>query len=135
MLALVSCGVAMMACGGGATGAAVPETEAAAPDPEPDVDVPDTAFKEALETGSDCVTAEADCQGGVCTATVQNNCTTPVTCELNVTVLCRSGTETGEARGKGRDTFAAGTSGELQAGGSCEGRELVGTTPNGMSCK
>jgi hypothetical protein len=116
---------------------AVPETAPAAPEPEPDVDseVPDATFKEEMETGSDCATAEADCEGGVCTATITNNCEVAVTCEFKVMVLCRSGTDTGEARGQGRDTFAAGTTGELQAGGNCDGREVAGTTPDSISCK
>ena len=120
-------------CGGATAPPAAPASPA-----EPDVDdveVPDTALAESIETGKDCVSAEAECEGGVCTATVQNNCEVPVTCEFNVLVMCRSETDTGEVRAKGRDTFAAGVSAELQAGGDCEGREVAGTIPDGMTCQ
>ena len=59
----------------------------------------------------------------------------PVTCELDVLVMCRDETTTGEAKGKGRDTFAAGETSELQAAGNCEGRMVAGTLPDGMRCQ
>jgi len=119
-------------------GSAAPAPTKPTPEPSPDLgggDVSDVPLAEPLETGNDCVTAEAECEGGMCTAKLQNDCEVPVTCELNVLVMCRGGTDTGEARGKGRDTFPAGADGELQAAGDCEGRAGAGTIPENMSCR
>ena len=123
----------LSACGGAPPVADTPDVEA--PDPEPDEATPGDAVEEPIETGKSCVTATVLCDGGVCTAKVQNTCPVPVTCELNALVMCRDETTTGEARGKGRDTFAAGASGELQAGNDCEGRQVAGTLPDGMHCE
>lgn len=122
------------ACGGNAPVADTPDVETPEPD-EPVDEGGEEAVEEPLETGKDCVTAMALCDGGVCTAKVQNNCEVPVTCELDVLVMCRDETTAGEARGKGRDTFAAGTTAELQAAGNCEGRMIAGTVPDGMRCE
>lgn len=121
----------MSACGGAST---TPDTPTPQAEPEPEPDVPDTALEEPMDSGKDCVTAMVLCEGGVCTAKIQNSCDVPVTCELNVLVMCASETDTGEARAKGRDTFAAGATAELQAGGNCEGRGVRGTIPETLNC-
>lgn len=113
-----------------------PEAPATPPQSEPDLEVPDgPAPAEAVETGKDCVTAEAVCEGGVCTATVDNGCEAPVTCELEILAICRGATDTGEARGKARDTVAAGKSYEMQAGADCQGKSVTATAVETLSCR
>ena len=111
--------------------AEAPESPVEADEP---VDVSELGPEE-VETGKDCATAMSECDLGVCTVTVKNGCSEPVTCELSILSLCRDTTTTGEAKGVGRDTVAAGASVEIQAGADCDGREVVGTTFQRMSCK
>jgi hypothetical protein len=101
---------------------------------EPDVEGGES---ETLETGKNCATAEALCDGGVCTAKIKNSCPQPVTCELEMYALCQRSDDQdeGEARGKGRGTIPAGESGEIQAGANCEGRAVKLTQQDGLSCK
>ena len=122
----------LVACGGGTPAPDTPDTS----DADVDVDAGDDgpAEPESVETGKDCATAEAVCEGGVCTVTLKNDCAEPVTCEMKMLALCRSETDVGEAKGVGRDTFAAGVTGELQAGADCQGRQVAATQMDGMSC-
>ena len=123
LLSLVACGT-------------TPPPESPAPKPvEPEHTPMPESFAEELDTGNDCVTAEAECAGGVCTAKIKNACEVPVTCEFDVLVLCQSETDAGEAKGKGRDTFPAGTDGEIVAGSDCEGRGVRATSPENLSCR
>lgn len=118
--------------------------------PPPPEDVPETppatdedlgpegmgeAVAEAVETGKDCTTAEVLCDGGVCTATIKNACEAPVTCALDMMAVCQGETDMGEARGKGRDTIAAGVTFELQAGANCQGDRVIATQVDSLSCK
>lgn len=118
-------------CGGKAPApkqpAAVPEPAAVEPEAEPEA--------EAVETGKDCVTATATCQGGVCDVEVDNGCKEPVTCAVEILALCRGANFTGEARGKARDTFAVGDKGVMQGGADCQGSAVAGTQVDTMSCK
>ncbi len=93
------------------------------------------ATPEEIETGSDCATAKGLCEGGVCTVDVNNGCEAAVSCQLEAMALCRDGNATGEARGKGRDTIAAGESSQIQAQGDCEGRQTLATQLVNLSCK
>jgi hypothetical protein len=93
------------------------------------------AEPESVDTGKDCATAEALCEGGVCTLAMKNDCPEPVTCELKIIALCRGETEVGEARGVGRDTFAAGVTGELQAGADCQGANVAATQIDELTCQ
>jgi hypothetical protein len=119
------------------TACSPPPPEAPAPPaPEPALEIPDgPPPPEAVETGKDCVKAEAVCEGGVCTATVQNQCEEPVTCELEVLAICRGETDTGDARGKARDTIAAGQEYEMQAGADCQEKEVTATTVELLVCR
>lgn len=106
------------------------------PQPDPELELPDEPPPpEAVETGKDCVSAEAVCDGGVCTATLSNKCEAPVTCELEVLAICRGTTDTGEARGKSRDTIPAGQEYDMQAGADCQGKAVSATTVEVLSCR
>lgn len=113
-----------------------PPEAPAPPPPEPEIEIPDgPPPPEAVETGKDCAKAEAVCEGGVCTATIRNECEEPVTCELEVLAICRGETDTGEARGKARDTIAAGQEYDMQAGADCQDKMVTATTVESLSCR
>ena len=117
-----------------------PPPDAPPPPPSEEAEVePEEGAGEAetLETGKDCASAEAVCEGGVCTAKIKNTCKAPVTCQLEMYALCQASDDTdeGEARGKGRGTIAAGESGDIQAGADCEGRAVKLTKADGLSCR
>ena len=103
----------------------------AVPAPEPD----EPATAEEVETGSDCATAMALCEGGVCTVDVTNGCEAAVTCALEAMSLCRDATSTGEARGKARDTVPVGETVQLQAQGDCESAQIVATQLVSFRCQ
>jgi hypothetical protein len=116
-----------------------PPPDAPPPPPPEDADVEGNhdgpAAVEAVETGKDCATAQAVCEGGVCTATIKNDCSEPITCELKVLAICRGATDTGEARGKARDTIAASQEYDMQAGADCQDKAVTATTVEGLSCR
>jgi len=106
------------------------------PPKEAEPEIPEGPLEaEPLETGKDCATAEAICEGGVCTAKVMNKCDAPVTCSLSILALCQGGTDRGEARGKERDTIPAGSETEIQAGADCEGAAVMGTQVEQLTCQ
>lgn len=123
--------VLLAACDGGPP----PTPPDTPPAPEPEV-VPDgPSGPEAVETGRDCATAEADCDGGMCKTEIKNNCEAPVTCELLIMALCQSATDRGEARGKDRGTVPAGQSDTFQAVADCEGASITATMVESLTCK
>lgn len=105
------------------------------PAPQPDEEPTEPSGPEAIETGRDCATAEADCDAGMCTTEIKNNCEAPVTCEVLIMALCESSTSKGEARGKARGTIPAGESDKLQAVADCEGQSINATMVDSLSCK
>lgn len=90
---------------------------------------------EAIETGRDCATAEADCSGGVCKTEVKNNCESPITCNVLIMALCQSSTTRGESRGKARTTIPAGQVDTMQAIADCEGSSITATMVESLECK
>jgi hypothetical protein len=90
---------------------------------------------EAIETGKDCVSAEAVCDMGLCTAKLNHQCEQPVTCALEVMAMCQGATDAGEARGKGRGTVPAGNEDELQAVADCQDKAVASTIVESLSCK
>jgi hypothetical protein len=65
---------------------------------------------------------------------VKNGCDTAVHCELAVTATCETQAGASEANGQERDTFAAGSTGELGAQATCGGRVLH-TEVSKLICK
>lgn len=128
-LALALCG----ACAGNKPPPPKPKPKPPSMEPEPE-DFADME-PEPIETGKDCVTAKTECGGGVCVAHVNNDCDTPVTCELAVMASCKTGTTTGEARTKSRATFRAKTEDKMSAEGDCADGEILLTVADGMSCQ
>jgi hypothetical protein len=113
-----------------------PEAPPPPPPEEPGLDVVEgPGPAEAVDTGTDCATAQAVCEGGVCTATIKNDCSEPVTCQLEVLAICRGATDTGEARGKARDTVAVGQEYDMQAGADCQDKSVTATTVESLSCR
>jgi hypothetical protein len=90
---------------------------------------------QAVETGKDCATAQGQCGGGICNVTVKNACNTAVRCELEVAATCESQSGTAESGGRERDTFAAGTSGDLGARATCADGRVVRTEVRSLTCK
>jgi len=136
LVQLISSAVLLLgavACGGSSTGADAPPP----PPPTDDMgdDDPAPAGPEPLDTGKDCATAEATCDGGLCTAKVKNDCDTAITCELAMYSLCRGSTTGGEARGKGRNTIPSKSEGEIEGVANCEGAVVDATIADGLSCK
>ena len=106
------------------------------PAPEPDEDVDDVdAGPEAIETGRDCATAEATCDGGMCKTEIKNGCDSPITCNVLIMALCQSSTDRGESRGKARGTIPGGKSDTLQAVADCEGASITATMVETLECK
>lgn len=117
-------------------GAAPPTPPDTPPAPEPeDVEPDEPAGPEAIETGRDCATAEAECDGGMCKTAIKNNCEAPVTCEVLIMALCQSATDRGEARGKARGTIPSGKTDTFQAVADCEGQSITATMVETLTCK
>jgi len=105
------------------------------PAPVPDLDVVEgPAEAEDIDAGKDCVSAEAVCDLGLCTAKLRNNCEAPVTCALEVLAMCQGTTDAGEARSKSRGTVAAGEEGEISAAADCEDQAVASTIVESLSC-
>ncbi len=106
-------------------------------EPEPAVEeVPEgPPEKDVLDTGIDCVKAEGVCDLGICTAEIQNDCETPVTCELVVLGICQSGSNVGNARHASPLTIPAGASEDLATQPDCQDAKLVGTTIEELNCR
>lgn len=113
-----------------------PEPPPPPPAPSASLEVdPGPAEPEPLPTGIDCTKAEVLCDGGVCTATLANNCEKPVSCSLSVVAICNSAEGAVEAKGRGRTTLAAGVEEKLQAKADCQGAPIMATQPDEVTCR
>lgn len=86
-------------------------------------------------TGSDCVKAEAQCDGGECVISVKNGCEQAASCDATMTTTCKSSTEMIEAARRKRVTFAAKTDGEIRLVGDCASGEILRTAMRSILCK
>lgn len=118
---------------------------AAPPPPAPAVPVPappaktqpaEPAAKEPIDTGSACVKAESQCDGGECVLTIKNGCDQAASCDAAMTTTCKSPVgEMVEAARRKRQTFAAKTDGEIRLVGDCQGGEILRTAMKSIVCK
>jgi hypothetical protein len=130
--------VGLAACGGAPAEPAEPTAEPSSGLPSASglgEDDSSSLEPELVSTGIDCATAEAICDAGKCVAEIRNDCEKAVTCELSIVVICGTGTDVGQAKGKGRDTFAAGSKGPLETVKDCEGQVMQSTQIDVLSCK
>jgi hypothetical protein len=88
-----------------------------------------------METGMACATAQGRCGGGVCNVSIKNGCEATVRCELEISAQCETQSGTAEAGGKERDSFAAGTSGDLGARATCADGRVTRTEVRKLLCK
>ena len=94
------------------------------------------AVKEPIETGSECVKAESQCDGGECVLTIKNGCDQAASCDAAMTTTCKSPVgEMVEAARRKRVTFAAKTDGEIRLVGDCEGGQILRTAMKSIACK
>ncbi|MEP7124331.1 MAG: hypothetical protein ABJE95_25610 [Byssovorax sp.] len=94
------------------------------------------AAKEPIETGSTCVKAESQCDGGECVLTIKNGCDQAASCDAAMTTTCKSPVgEMVEAARRKRQTFAAKTDGEIRLVGDCQGGEILRTAMKSIVCK
>ena len=126
--------ILISACFAGACAKPLPPPK---PPPPPPIDeVPaGPPEPEAIDTGKECVKAEVVCEKGFCTAKVNNSCETPVTCELDILALCKSGSAAGAQRAKARGTIPAGSEGKLEKAADCDGVLVVATKAEKMNCR
>jgi len=125
----------VLAAGCGPAPAPPPPAAPPAPTAAPAPEAPAPPAKEKVDVGQECVHAEVECEGGVCTATLKNDCDQAVTCDLAITTTCKANTTMLEAAGRKRDTFAAKSDGELKVGAKCNEGDVVRTAMKSMSCK
>jgi hypothetical protein len=118
----------------GCAGAPPPPALAPAPAP-PKAAAPEPPAKEPLATGSDCVHAEAQCDGGECVLSIKNGCEQAISCDATMTTTCKSSTDMIEAARRKRVTFAARTDGEIRLVGDCAGGEILRTAVQSILCK
>jgi hypothetical protein len=102
--------------------------------PEPDPGPAEPAGPEPVQTGHECATAEATCDGGLCELKLKNGCDKPLTCDAFVVIRCKAGTDLVEARGRGRDTFPAKTDGKLDVTANCTMGSIVQTSLSELKC-
>jgi hypothetical protein len=94
------------------------------------------AAKEPIETGSTCVKAESQCDGGECVLSIKNGCDQAASCDAAMTTTCKSPVgEMVEAARRKRQTFAAQTAGEIRLVGDCQGGEILRTAMKSIACK
>jgi hypothetical protein len=132
LLRLVAC-TALLGCAG-----APPPPAPAPPAPEPPAKTTPAApaAKEPIETGSDCVKAESQCDGGECVLTIKNGCDQAASCDAAMTTTCKSPVgEMVEAARRKRQTFAAKTDGEIRLVGDCQGGTILRTAMKSIVCK
>jgi hypothetical protein len=97
---------------------------------------PEPAAKEPIETGSECVKAESQCDGGECVLSIKNGCDQAASCDAAMTTTCKSPVgEMVEAARRKRQTFAAKTDGEIRLVGDCQGGEILRTAMKSITCK
>jgi hypothetical protein len=121
----------------GCAGAPPPPAPAAAPPAPPaKPTAAEPAAKESIETGSACVKAESQCDGGECVLSIKNGCDQAASCDAAMTTSCKSPVgEMVEAARRKRQTFAAGTEGEIRLVGDCQGGEILRTAMKSIVCK
>jgi hypothetical protein len=88
-----------------------------------------------VETGRNCAHAAAHCGGGRCVVEVDNQCDTPVTCQLHVESLCQTnGGDVGPANASTKKvTQLAGTKQSLEVQANCEGT-FLSTKVTSLEC-
>jgi hypothetical protein len=116
-----------------ACGATPPPVAPSAP-PSAPAPASQTPATEAVASGMDCAVAEARCGGGSCNVKIKNGCDRAVRCELAVTATCETQNGTSQANGQERDSFAAGSTGELGAQATCGG-QVLHTEVTKLTCK
>ena len=119
----------------GCASAPPPPAPAPPPAPPPKAAAPEPAPKEPLATGSDCLTAVAQCDGGECILTIKNGCEQALSCDATMTTTCKSSTDMIEAARRKRVTFAAKTDGEIRLVGDCASGEILRTAMQSIVCK
>src|SRR5512132_771992 len=119
----------------GCAGAPPPPAPAPAPAPPSKAAAPEPPAKEPVATGSDCATAEAQCDGGECVLSIKNGCEQAVSCDATMTTTCKSSTDMIEAARRKRVTFAAGTDGEIRLVGDCVSGQILRTAVQSIVCK
>jgi hypothetical protein len=124
---------ALLGCGG-AQPTPGPAT-ATEPAPPPKAAASGPAAKEPVETGNECVKAEAQCEGGECVLFIKNGCEQPVSCDATMTVTCKANTDMMEAARRKRETYPAKSDGELRLVGNCESGEVLRTAMKSLACK
>lgn len=89
-----------------------------------------------IETGRDCAGAEVNCGPGECAAALDNQCETPVTCDLAIECICRTPTgEEGPAKAtSGQMTILSGNREPLEAKVVCERGDVIATLARTVSC-
>lgn len=121
----------------GCASAPPPPAPAPAPSPaspsKPAAPAPPT--KEPLETGSACLSAEAQCDGGECVISIKNGCEQAISCDATMTTTCKSNSEMIEAARRKRETFAAKTDGEIRLVGDCASGVILRTAMKSIACK
>jgi len=123
----------LLGCGG-AQPTPGPATEAASA-PPPKAAASGSAAKEPVETGNDCVKAEAQCEGGECVLSIKNDCAQAVSCDATMTTTCKAATDMMEAARRKRETYPAKSDGELRLVGNCSSGEVLRTAMKSLSCK
>lgn len=90
----------------------------------------------AIETGRDCAGAEVNCGPGECAAALDNQCSSPVTCDLQIECICRTATgEEGPASAtSGQTTILSGNRQPLEAKVICERGDVIATIARTVSC-
>ena len=128
---LVFCALGISACGPSPKATEPTASATAEPPPPP----PGPPEPEKVETGHDCATAEAVCDGGVCTMKFKNGCEKPLTCDAFMGLRCQAGTDIIEAKGRGQKTFPAKTDGELHVTANCTTGSIVQSSITDLTCK
>jgi hypothetical protein len=132
LLGLAAC-TALLGCAGAPP---PPAPTPASPAPPTRTTPAEPAAKEPIATGSDCVKAESQCDGGECVLTIKNGCDQAASCDAAMTTTCKSPVgEMVEAARRKRQTFAAKTDGEIRLVGDCQGGEILRTAMKSIVCK
>lgn len=90
---------------------------------------------EKIATGHECATAEALCDGAVCTLKLKNGCDNALTCEASMVLRCQAGTDIIEASARGRQTFAQKSDADLHMTANCTTGSIVQSSVTDLKCK
>ncbi|MEM1034068.1 MAG: hypothetical protein AAGN82_27270 [Myxococcota bacterium] len=90
----------------------------------------------AVETGRDCARSEVNCGPGECAAAIDNQCATPVTCELFIECICRTPTgEEGPASAtSNQTTILSGNREPVEAKVICDRGDVYATIARRVTC-